>query len=92
MKTISIYGNIRQSYELTPATSQKSFYGKANVLELADGTKVLRSYSTIVALIDKDGNKFRTWRGWSATTGKHLKSFMGVNKAEYLSLPFVIVL
>ena len=92
MKTYTItLANIARSYELTPADSHKSFWGKAHVFEMADGTKVLRSYSTYVAIIDKDGNLFRSWWGWSATTGRHIKSFMGLNKKGYESLEYVQV-
>ena len=84
-----LFNQIESSFELKPVTSQKSFYGKAEVYILKDGTRILRSYSTYVALIDKDGNMFRSWWGWSATTGKHIKSFMGLNKAGYQALPFV---
>jgi hypothetical protein len=90
MKSFTFFFNqIETSYELTPVTSQKSFYGKAEVYVLKDGTKILRSYSTYVAGIDKDGNPFRSWWGWSATTGKHIKSFLGVNKKGFEALPFV---
>lgn len=76
-------------YELTPKTSQKSFYGKARVTVYSDGSKVLASYSTDVARIDANGNVFRLWTGWSATTGKHIAAFCGLNKREFTNLPTV---
>ena len=81
------FSQVVRSYELTPATSQKSFYGKANVYIMQDGTTFLRSYATIVAGIDKDGNIHRYWGGWSATTGKHIASFCGMNKKAFTALP-----
>ena len=74
-------------YELRPASSQKSFYGKALILTFSDGSKVLQSYSTWVAKITPDGQILRLWGGWSATTGKHISSFCGLNKREFCALP-----
>ena len=79
--------NIVKSYELIPNDSHKSFYGKARVYVLADGTEILRSYQTDVLARDPDGTLHRLWDGWSATTGRHIKAFAGINKAEYLALP-----
>ena len=78
-------------YELKPATRQKSFYGKANVIVLDDGTQFLKSYDTIVLKRKPDGGLVRTWQGWTATTGKHIAAFAGINKKEYLALPFEMV-
>lgn len=36
-------------HDLDPNGLQKSFYGKAKVIELDDGTELLKSYDTIVA-------------------------------------------
>ena len=82
------FSEIASTYALIPTDSHKSFWGKAEVIALKDGTKVLRSYSTYVAMI-KDGIVYRTWGGWSATTGRHIKSFIGLNKKQYEALPFV---
>jgi hypothetical protein len=62
-------------------SSQKSFYGKADVREV-DGKKVLTSYGTDVAEI-KDGNA-RVYGTYSMTTSKHIKEFLLQNgfKAE----------
>lgn len=54
----------------------KSFYGKAQVIEQANGEKLLRSYETIVCKIDKNGNFVRLWDGYSATTMRHINSFL----------------
>lgn len=74
-------------YELVPNTRQKSFNGKARVTVYSDGSKVLTSYSTDVVRIDANGNIFRLWSGWSATTGKHIAVFCGLNKREFYNLP-----
>lgn len=62
--------------ELTPAnTKQKSFYGKAKVIETGE-TIYLQSYDTIVCSIDKETGAYkRYWFDWTATTGKHIKEF-----------------
>lgn len=75
-------------YELTPKTRQKSFYGKAVVH--ADGnTLTLYSYGTpIVRLNGNTGALTRLWDGWSATTGKHIASFCGLNKSGFEALPY----
>ena len=76
------------SYELYPRfDSRKSFYGKAQVIEI-DGKTYLRSYDTVVCGI-VDGRFRRFWDGWSATTGRHVNEFSRqfrgkpVNKAEW---------
>ena len=78
-------------YELKPTTRQKSFYGKALVIVLDDGTRLLKSYDTIVLKRKPDGELVRTWQSWSATTGKHIAAFAGINKKEYLALPLEMV-
>lgn len=74
-------------YELMPCNSQKSFCGKALVLTFPDGSRILQSYSTRIAKIDAYGNITRLWGGWSATTGKHISAFCGLNKREFCALP-----
>lgn len=77
-----------RTYELIPTNSQKSFYGKAIVVAADDGTITLYSYNTPVLRRNADGTYTRLWAGWSATTGKHIRSFAyGMNKAEYTALP-----
>lgn len=73
------------SYELMPTNGQKSFYGRAWVMEAADHA-TLFSYGTPVISIDGNGKLWRHWEGWSATTGKHIKAFCGLNKAEFMKL------
>lgn len=73
--------------DLVPNDSRKSFYGKAKVKTYTDETRVLQSYNTDVAKIDANGNVIRLWDGWTATIGRHIKAFCGLNKKEFLNLP-----
>ena len=73
-------------YELTPITAQKSFYGKAIVVVDDDGSQTLFSYDT--PIIKRLGSRrlVKLWNGWSYTTGKHIRAFCGLNKAEFMKL------
>ena len=75
-------------YELKPVTSQKSFCGKAHVVIEDDGTRILYSYDTAIVKETADG-LFRLWNDWTATTGKHIRAFCGLNKKEFEALPLV---
>lgn len=70
--------NIIGEYELTPRDSHASFYRKAVVYKLEDGTEALRSYDTIVMTRDTNGVLHRHWSDWSATTGRHIASYCGL--------------
>jgi len=61
--------------ELKPIDGRKSFYNKANVELLPDGTKVLISYTTRVGKITPDGKYVQLWDGKSATTSRHIRAF-----------------
>lgn len=63
-------------YELQPNDSRKSFYGKARVIEKDNGEKVLQSYNTEVCKITSGGQFVRLWSGYSATTMRHVNSFL----------------
>lgn len=75
-----------KKYYLMPNDNHKSFYGKAIVIEYDNGEKELISYSTTVMKQTKTGEYIRLWDDWSATTGRHIKAFSGLNKAEYFKL------
>lgn len=76
-------------YELKPVDGRKSFYGKAKVVVDDHGNKTLYSYGTPVLSLRKVGGTMcRLWRGWSYTTGRHVKAFAGLNKREYEALPY----
>lgn len=63
-------------YELKP-NNQKSFYGKAMVIERVNGDIELKSYNTIVARVH-EGRLERLWAGYSATTMKHINAFINM--------------
>jgi len=73
-------------YELTPTNGRASFYGKARVVINDDGREVLYSYNTPIIERTPTGELRRLWYGWSATTGAHIKSFCGLNKAQFEAL------
>lgn len=74
-------------YDLKPTDSRKSFYGKARVIVEDNGTETLYSYETAVVKRTAAGELVRLWAGWSATTGRHIAAFCGLNKAEFMALP-----
>lgn len=74
--------------EYVPKTDGRaSWYGKCAVETYAGG-QVLRSYNTLVLARSNDGTLVRLWGGWSATTGRHIRAWAGLNKAEWNALPF----
>ena len=87
-------GEVKAVYELR-AISQKSFYGKACIIETTKGYKLLQSYDTIVFCITKTGKEYRTWNGYSVTTKNHINDFLfslnktGYNKKELSKVEYV---
>ena len=79
---------MKTTYELYPNDSHKSFYGKARVIVDTDaGTETLVSYSTEVIRRDTNTGKLtRLWHGWSATTGRHIAAFCGINKKAWVAM------
>lgn len=67
------------------ATTQKSYYGKATVIEDRFGSKRLKSYNTIVAEITKKGEFKRLWEGYSQTTMNHINDFRKENGLETIN-------
>lgn len=65
-------------YESSPMGYEraKSFYGKAKVIEKDNGETVLQSYNTEVCKITSGGEFVRLWSGYSATTMRHVNSFL----------------
>ena len=76
-----------RKYELIPTDGRKSFYGKAIVLVDDNGTETLFSYGTKIISKNAAGDLVKFWGGWSQTTGRHIKAFCGLNKAEFFALP-----
>lgn len=70
-----------KKYELIPTDGRKSFYGKAVVIVEDNGTETLYSYGTPIIK-----RLVKLWSGWSATTGRHIQAFCGLNKAAYMNL------
>ena len=63
--------------------------GNKAIVSEQDGKRFLQSYDTIVLSQDlKTGELLRHWDSYSNTTGKHIKLFSGLNKAEYLKIPY----
>ena len=75
-----------KTYDLQPI-NEKSFYGKAKIHVFKNGDEVLQSYDTLIIRRKKSGKLIRLWDDWSVTTGRHIKAFCGLNKAEYNKLP-----
>lgn len=75
-----------RTYELTPTDGRKSFYGKAVVIVEDNGTETLYSYNTPIIKRLVSGELVKLWDGWTATTGRHIQAFCGLNKAAYMSL------
>lgn len=73
-------------YELMPNDGRKSFYGKAKVIVDEQGNEILYSYNTAIIKRMKSSEIIRLWDGWSATTGRHIKAFCGLNKSEFTAL------
>lgn len=80
-------------YELKPSDKdgKKSFYHKAMVMEDADGNQTLFSYLTPIITRKTDGEIIRHWNGWSTTTGRHIASFCGLHKRQFLALPVTAI-
>lgn len=74
-------------YELTPTDGRKSFYGKAVVEIDSNGNETLYSYNTPIIKRFASGELVRMWGEWSVTTGRHIKAFCGLSKAEFTALP-----
>ena len=69
-----------QVTNLIPINSrQKSFYGKAKVIDLNDAV-ALKSYDTIVCVVDYEERGVTKitfpWANWSATTSRHISEFL----------------
>ena len=60
---------------------------KARVFKDSDGDEFLYSYDTPV-LLNHNGKLYRLWNGWTATTGRHIKEYCGLNKKQYLELEY----
>lgn len=75
-----------KKYELIPNNGQKSFYGKAIVEVDQNGNETLYSYNTPIIKKNAAGDLVKLWEGWTTTTGRHIKAYCGLSKAEYQKL------
>ena len=78
---------IASVYELVPTNGRKSFYGKAKIKVLENGSEVLQSYDTDI--IWKSNGYLYLLCDESAltmTACTHIKSFCGLNKKMALEL------
>ena len=73
-------------YELMPVDGKKSFYGKAFVVVDDDGSETLYSYDMPIIKRTASGELVKLWDDWSATTGRHIAAFCGLNKAGFIKL------
>lgn len=68
--------NVQRVSELMPTNHQKSFCGRAKIVETGNRIYLL-SYNTFVCYWDKHTSTFaRLWDDYSVTTMKHVNSFM----------------
>lgn len=75
------------THELQPTDGHKSFYGKAKV-ETRNGYATLYCYGTAIATKRPDGTIKKVWNGWTATTGRHIAAFCGLNKKAWMALNY----
>ena len=73
-------------YDLIPTDDWKSFYSKAKVFIEDDGTETLYSYNMPIIKRTPTGELVKLWDDWTATTGRHINAFCGLNKAAYMAL------
>lgn len=78
-----------KEFELVPTNGRKSFYGKARVIIDDAGNETLTSYGTRIITRTASGDMLRLYDGWTATTGNHINSFCGLNKAQFMRLPYM---
>ena len=84
---IKIAKQMIADYEVIPNDGHKSFYGKAIVKKDEKGYEVLYSYGTAVLRKEGDNIYRRLWGDWSATTGRHIMSWAGINKRQWDNTP-----
>ena len=78
-------------YELK-ADRQKSYYGKATIVELSN-VKYLKSYDTIVCYL-VNNTLYWSWDSYSKTTMNHINDFLKtygietLSKKEWESVPY----
>lgn len=76
-------------YDLTPDDGRQSFYGKAKVVVDDEGNETLYSYNTKIMTKKANGEMVRHYDDYSMTTGRHIKSFSGLDKKGFFKLELV---
>ena len=61
---------------------------KARVIRTGQGEYLVSYETTVLFTSARTGKRYRTWDGWSMTTGRHIKEYCDLNKAEYMALPY----
>lgn len=64
------------NFDLFPVDGRKSFYNKAHVVGNMEVGYTLLSYGTPVMWFNGTDTIIRNWSGYSATTMRHVNSFM----------------
>lgn len=77
-----------KKYELIPVDGRKSFWHKAIVEVDEHGAETLYSYGTAIIKRTRSGELVKLWNGWSATTGRHIAAFCGLNKAGFMAMEY----
>ena len=72
-----------KDYDLPCFDGRKSFYGKARVLDDREGNHQLKSYSTLVCTIRKDGALIKLSPVATQTTRRHIRSFFALFDRPY---------
>lgn len=62
--------------------------GKARVIRTGNGEYLVSYETTVLFTSTRTGKRYRTWKDWSHTTGRHIKEYCDMNKAEYEALPY----
>ena len=52
-----------------------------------NGDETLFSYETPIMTKTNNGEYHRHYDDWTATTGRHIKAFCGMNKYEFTEMP-----
>lgn len=73
-----------KTFELSPVSGQKSFYGKAKVIEESGVSKLL-SYDTIVAEYNSSTKEIKINGWYSDTTMRHINAFRNLYGFDKMS-------
>ena len=86
------YKDLRKACNCVHLTSSRfnaaphGFRGNAIVILGDDGSRILMSYTTVVAEVDADGVFHKRWQGWSVSTARHIRMFAREYAPAWLSM------